>query len=844
MDFNYNLFSTTQEPSRPTICESCPFRNRKSFVKSIIKKEIKSRVAIVPVKDRKTHEEDNPYYIPKQYKPLTILPFPLCPLVYPDEIVPVKVYKKCKQIIDSLIRNSAEIIVSGAKPITYFLPWLDGAHKDRRHFGKKFHINGKLYRTELDFSIVKQAPEYLKLEENFSLSEPIKYKVNPIYILGDDSPNMGQFLASLDTIDEVIIDIETNGLKDVLFNIGINKDKNNLFSLDTEPIITAIGIGIEQDIYIFPVDHRKVKYEGTLLKELILPLIAEKRLVGANIGFDIAWLHKKMNMPLPKQARDILFEYYLLWQVTYTGGLKEIAQRMFNYFDWEHGKPTENWSVIDWDSLSTYLAHDINATRMIADELWKRLQQHPVWDFYINHAINNPITYTDIHIRGIKVRPINSKYVERALVRIDKLILEYAKQVGWKKTTINPDSEKDLKKLFFNILNLEPVEYTDKGEPALDKYSLSVYAQQGIKLARAILQHRMVAKLLSTYYSVPDTHSDKEMIIRPEIGFYRTESGRTACVKPNFQNLPRSKSLLSRKVKEMVISRYKDGLILETDYSQAELRCLASVANEPAMINEYMKQFADIAYEPDLHTRVVTIMLNLPWEEAKKKRHIGKIINFGIVYGMTPKGLSRLLNVSIEEAAEYMEAYLEAVPNVRKYMEKYRAFAKKHGYILSPTGRRRLILGATNEDSFLHFSAMNKAINTPIQAVASDMKMQAINELNRLYKELDVPARVILEVHDSIVTDVFDPKYLIDIIQLAEQTMSKQKFKGIKVPLLADSKVGKSWGTTKAVKYKTCWSCDAVDCPYRKTKQELTEYLKENKAFDICPASDLKYYML
>jgi DNA polymerase-1 len=269
-----------------------------------------------------------------------------------------------------------------------------------------------------------------------------------------------------------------------------------------------------------------------------------------------------------------------------------------------------------------------------------------------------------------------------------------------------------------------------------------------------------------------------------------TATGRLSSSEPNLQNIPIKTELGSRIRKAFVPSSAKNR-ILSADYSQIELRILAHISDDDDMIEAFKKG-------RDIHAHTASLIYGTKEKDVTDRmRSSAKTVNFGIIYGMSPWGLSRDLGISQEEATAFIEAYFARYPKVRMYMQDAIEKARSDGYVTTIMNRRRWIPNINSDDINIRQFAERTAINTPIQGSAADLIKIAMIDISRKLKSSRFKTRMILQVHDELVFDV--PKdELNDAAALVKRMM--EGVARLKVPLAASIKAGDNWLETKEVK--------------------------------------------
>ena len=311
---------------------------------------------------------------------------------------------------------------------------------------------------------------------------------------------------------------------------------------------------------------------------------------------------------------------------------------------------------------------------------------------------------------------------------------------------------------------------------------LEKLADDGNELAAKILEWRSYAKLQSTYTTA--LLSARDGVGRVHTTFAQTvvNTGRLASSNPNLQNIP-NRTGIGQKIRECFVARegYK---IVAADYSQMELRLLATVADVKALKEAF-------AAGVDIHAATAARVFGLkPDEVDKEHRRRAKAINFGIVYGISQFGLARQLGIAREEAKLYIDSYFKIMPEVQDYMAKTIDFARQHGYVETPLGRKCAVLGINDKNRNVAAFAERAAINAPIQGGAADIVKLAMQRVAWALKEQNLAAELLLQVHDELVLEVRDDavaavkKLLKEIMENVIETA---------VPMIVDVGVGQNW---------------------------------------------------
>ena len=297
-----------------------------------------------------------------------------------------------------------------------------------------------------------------------------------------------------------------------------------------------------------------------------------------------------------------------------------------------------------------------------------------------------------------------------------------------------------------------------------------------------ILDWRGISKLKSTYTDALLGLLDKNNRVHTTFSQVVANTGRLASSNPNLQNIP-IRSEEGKKIRAGFIA--KPGCkIIASDYSQVELRLLASVAGVKGLQHAFEQGI-------DIHAATAAKVFGVSYEDvdSNMRRH-AKAINFGIVYGISQYGLAKQIDVSNEEAKKYIDAYFEQMPEIKTYMDETIAFAHKHGYVLTPFGRKCSIMGINDKNKRIVANAERAAINAPIQGGAADIiKMAMIAVQNELQKG-GYKTKMLLQVHDELVFEA--PEDEVEAVSaMIKQTM--ENVVNLAVPFIAEVGVGDNW---------------------------------------------------
>ncbi|MGA6993263.1 MAG: DNA polymerase I [Candidatus Deferrimicrobiaceae bacterium] len=348
----------------------------------------------------------------------------------------------------------------------------------------------------------------------------------------------------------------------------------------------------------------------------------------------------------------------------------------------------------------------------------------------------------------------------------------------------NINSPKQLSFLLFEKLGLPPVKRTKTG------YSTDVEVLEQLKGAHEIpalvLEYRTLAKIRSTYVNVlPGMVDARDGRIHTTFHQTQTATGRLSSSDPNLQNIP-VRADLGRRIRSGFVAE-AGCLYVGADYSQVELRLLAHLSGDAELTRRFREG-------EDIHVATACAVFGVaPAEVTPELRRRAKVINFGILYGMSPFGLSRELGIGGREAKQYIDQYFQRYPGVYRYIEKLKEQARKDGYVHTIQGRRRFLRDINSQNKVLREAAERMAINTPIQGSAADIIKMAMIRVDREFRERGMHAGLVLQVHDELIAEAPEAE-VPEVERLLMGAMEGAV--SLSVPLTVFLSRGKHWGET------------------------------------------------
>ena len=498
----------------------------------------------------------------------------------------------------------------------------------------------------------------------------------------------------------------------------------------------------------------KAWYVDAGLVDIFRPLFADpsKVLVGHNVKFDRAVLHR-YGIGFASTPRDTMLEHYCM-DAAARHGLKELSEQVLGYrmirFEdvagaQERGKPEPTLEGKDAALVADYAAEDADLTLRLDDALRPQVPVPPP-------PLPNPLSGVEEPLVKVLLD------MEREGVRIDvDALREYGRELdreilgltrgilGHADPGFNPDSPKQLGALLFGKLGLAGGKKTASGQFSTDEKTLSKLADAH-PIVPLVLEYRACTKLKSTYVDKLPALIDANGRVHTTYSQAFTETGRLSSSDPNLQNIP-IRTERGRLIRKAFVARDEGHALVSADYSQIELRLMAAFSKDSAML-EAFRNGEDI--HRDTASRVYGVMPGFVTPEQRSKC---KMVNFGIIYGISSFGLSQRLKVPRREAADLIETYFRLYPKVREYMESAVAKAREKGYAETVLGRRRTLRDINSRNATARQAAERDAINTPIQGSAADLIKVAMVNVDRALKAERMRTKMVLQIHDELVFD-------------------------------------------------------------------------------------------
>lgn len=446
------------------------------------------------------------------------------------------------------------------------------------------------------------------------------------------------------------------------------------------------------------------------------------------------------------------------------------------------GKNEINIFTIEDENISKYIAYQSMIPFLAADRIISGLKDEEMYKLYTDIELPCTFSLYEMEKNGIRV---DGKALHEFGIKLKENISSLTKkiyEIAGKEFNIN--STKQLGEILFEDLGLKSGKKTKTG------YSTSVEVLEKIRgeheIIPKILDYRQLTKLNSTYVEGLSVFIKPDGRIHGKFNQTVTATGRISSTEPNLQNIP-TRLPLGREIRKVFIP--KEGYVfLDADYSQIELRVLAHLSKDEALISAYKKG-------TDIHTITASEVFDVPIDEVDSlMRRKAKAVNFGIVYGISSFGLGQDLDISRKEAEGYINKYFDTYKNVKKYLDDVVKSAKDKGYSITMFNRRRPIPELKSSNFMTRSFGERCAMNSPIQGTAADIIKIAMINVDRELKKRKLESKLILQVHDELLIET-KKEELEEVKELLRENMMKAA--DLSVPLIVDMHDGESWFDAK-----------------------------------------------
>lgn len=601
--------------------------------------------------------------------------------------------------------------------------------------------------------------------------EPTKRKETKNYILVDSEKKFDNLIENLKKQSQIAIDT---------------------VSTSESPVnCELVGISFcwkEGEAYYIPILN--FQFSISNLKEILEDSKIKK--AGHNIKHDLIVL-AGCEICLKGINFDTMIASYLLNPGGRAHGLDELVFREFGHqmiaIEKLIGKGRDqiNMSMVQVEEVCEYSCENADYTLRLMKKLSPRLEEFKSDKVF--YDIDMPLisVLAEMEINGIKIDTIFLKQLSKGLAeKIKKIETKIYKTIGEK---FNIASPAQLKEILFDKLKIS-TKNLKRGKTGLSTASSELEKLRGIHpVIDLIFEHRELAKLISTYVdALPRLINPKSDRLHTSFNQTITATGRLSSSNPNLQNIP-IKTELGKSIRKAFVAE-KGYKLLSADYSQIELRIIASLAKDEKMIKAFKE-------EKDIHTTTATEIFKVsPDKVTPKMRRQAKAINFGIMYGMGPRGLADAADISVEDAQNFIDEYFVLYSNVRKFIDHTLRQAHEKGYVETYFGRRRYLPELASGSPFLMSAAERMAINHPIQGTSADLIKLAMRKVQQkiesgIFECHHQDIKMLLQIHDELLFEIREDLVEKTSLIIKHEMENAAKFSS---PIKVDISIGNNWG--------------------------------------------------
>ncbi len=587
-------------------------------------------------------------------------------------------------------------------------------------------------------------------------------------------------ITSLSRLDEVLsgikneiaIDTEATGrnpFTDSLVGVSICNEKERAFYIPVAHSSSLVSTGKQIDI------RDAVSALSHILQDTSISKI------GHNLKYDLMLLGQN-GVSVSGKLFDTMIAAYLLNPNKSNHSLDEVS---FEYLFrkkksfMEVVKKRASFADVPIEEATSYAAEDAALAYELRDLLFNKLDEEGLAEVYFDIEMPLIEVLIDMETAGVK---IDSDRLNRLCRNITSEIDSVQQRIFFLAgEEFNINSPKQLSKVLFHNLGLSPAKKTKTG------FSTGVDVLEELAevhdLPREVLIYRMLTKIKTTYLDVlPSLVNPNTGRVHTSFNQTVTATGRLSSTDPNLQNIPIRRNW-GRWIRESFIAE-PGNLLLSADYSQVELRILAHLSADKGLVEAFNSG-------ADIHSRTASELYNVAIEKVTPEmRRTAKVVNFGVIYGMSSFGLSEALNIDRRDADKYIRQYFDRHPGVREYIKNSLAEAKEKGYVITLFGRKRPVPELNSHNKNIQQQGERLAVNSPIQGTAADIIKIAMIHIRKNFQNLTLNARMILQVHDELLFEVPESE-LETVLEIVRNNMENVVM--LSVPVKVDIGYGKNW---------------------------------------------------
>lgn len=570
-------------------------------------------------------------------------------------------------------------------------------------------------------------------------------------------------------------------------NISFDTETTGIDAHQAELVGISFSINPGEAYYIpTPADQKEVKR----ILEHLRPILENPSIgkIGQNIKYDMTMM-KWYGIDVQGYLFDTMITHYLC-EPDLRHKLDYLTESYLDYkmvpiedLIGKGGKNQLSMRQVALEKVKEYAGEDADLTLQLVPVMKKMMIENELNELY--KTIEEPLirVLCDLEYEGIR---ISGDFLKEYSKELDKLILEKEQEIYRNAgVQFNISSPRQVGEVLFDRLKV-PYRWkrTSSGQYSTDFDKLTELAGEHIVID-TILEYRKFTKLKSTYVdALPTMINPRTGRVHSNFNQARAATGRLSSENPNLQNIP-IKDEAGREIRKAFIPRDEEHVLLAADYSQIELRIIAEISNDQAMLDAFIAG-------NDFHKATAAKVYGVPYDEVtSEQRRNAKTVNFSITYGAGATNLSRQLGISRKEATELIQSYFREFSGLKNYMDETVRMAREFGYVKTLLGRRRNLRDINSRNSLTASNAERVAINTPIQGTAADMIKIAMINIHKEFKAQNLKSVMVLQVHDELVFDVYKPE--LENVKTIIGDKMKNAIPDLKVPILVEMGVGNNW---------------------------------------------------
>jgi len=609
-----------------------------------------------------------------------------------------------------------------------------------------------------------EQPEMLPAEPEFENIQTVPHD----YRIVRTADELRTMIAEIRRYPEFCFDTETTG-----------------FDLFNDRIVGMSFAVVPHEAWYVPCDERSAAEYAELLRPLFEDEAIAK--IGQNIKFDLMVL-RRIGLAVRGPKYDTMILHYLLDPES-RHNMNALAAKYLNYKPIEietligRGPRRLTMDLVGVERAAEYAAEDADVTLRLKRTLLPLVEEAGLHDLYFD--IEEPMieVLADIETAGVRIDcDALARYAVELNRRMAQLEAEIRSEAG--DASLNVNSARQLGEVLFAKMRIaEKPKMTRTKQFCTDEEYLQSFAHKH-RIIDLILEYRGVKKLLSTYVeALPQLVNRRTGKIHTSFNQAVTATGRLSSTNPNLQNIP-IRDELGKPIRRAFIPSDADHVLLSADYSQVELRLMAHLSGDEALI-------AAFEHGEDIHAATAARLFGKPLDAVTgDERRKAKTANFGIIYGISAFGLSQRLDIPRKEAKELIDGYFASYPKVKEYMEHVVEKARETGYVSTIFGRRRYLNDIASRNAVARGLAERNAVNAPIQGSAADIMKIAMVQIAAAFRREGIRSRMILQVHDEVVIDTLRSE-LERVREIVTEAMEGAA--QLKVKLVAECGAGDNW---------------------------------------------------